>query len=234
MRFFASFLIAVVCLNVQARDFGPNLINGQPITDGSFDQVVRIKTDGAGCTATIVGPHVIVTAAHCGNTGAESKFTYDGKDYSAKVTRSPLFPNLDHDIAVGIVTEEIVGVDPISVGGSATIGDDILLLGYGCINPGGGGGNDGILRAGESVITSFTGFDMVSSTPSGAALCYGDSGGPAMTETDDGLRLLGINSKGNILDTNYNARLDKKESIDFLKKMATDNKVDICGVNVKC
>jgi hypothetical protein len=235
MRFLASFLIAVVCLNVQARDIAPNLINGQPVTDGSFDQVVRIKTNGAGCTATIVGARVIITAAHCGETGKEAKFRFDGEEYTAKLTQSPLYPTKDLDVSVGILDKDIIGANPASIGGKAVIGEEITLLGYGCTKTDGTGGNDGVLRIGKAKITGWAGtYDIVSSTPGGAALCFGDSGGPAFLENSGKFELLGINSKGNIKDTNYNSRLDHKDSLDFLKKIAKDNKVDICGVNANC
>ncbi len=226
-----------LALSASAQDYGGEdfrLINGKPVEPGTWDQVVRIQTGGAGCTATIVGPRVIITAAHCGNTGATSSFTYAGKKYSAVITRSPLYPGKDHDIAVGILSEDIAGVKPLTIGGKATSGLGITLLGYGCINVGGGGGNDGVLRIGDSVITGFQAFDMVSRKASGAALCFGDSGGPAFLIEGTKKTLLGINSKGNIKDTNYNARLDIEESTKFLKDIAQEKGVKICGVNQDC
>lgn len=216
------------------EQISPTLIRGTPVPAGTWQEVVRITSGGAGCTATIVGPRVIITAAHCTGNGATAKFTYKGTSYSAKMTRSPLYPAKDHDISVGVVASEITGAVPHQIGGAAATGTEITLLGYGCINVGGGGGNDGILRIGKSVITGFSGYDMVSRTPGGAALCYGDSGGPAFVGTEGNYKLLGINSKGNISDTNYNARLDRQESQDFLKKYASDNGVTICGINGEC
>ena len=48
-------------------------------------------------TATIVGPRVIVTAAHCANTGATATFKFNGANYSATITRSPDYQGKDHD-----------------------------------------------------------------------------------------------------------------------------------------
>ena len=90
------------------------------------------------------------------------------------------------------------------------------------------------LRMGTSKIVSFSSFDMVSKEASGAALCFGDSGGPALAEVGGTYLLLGINSKGNIKDTNYNLRLDLPESQSFLKETATDKGVEICGINKTC
>lgn len=211
------------------------LINGTPVKPGTFPQVVRINTNGSGCTATLIGRNVLVTAAHCAKTNDISKFTIAGKAYQARITRSSLYPGKDHDVSLGVLTENIPSdIQPVSVGGTAEKGTALTILGYGCTQPGGTGGNDGILRIGPSVITGFSNYDFVSKKAGGGALCYGDSGGPAMTEEMGRLVILGINSKGNIKDTNYNTRLDSPESQAFLEKMADDKNLEICGVNVYC
>lgn len=210
------------------------LINGSPVEEGTFQEVVRIKTGGSGCTATVVGPRVIVTAAHCANTGSVSKFMVGGVQYDAKMTRSSLYPRQDHDICIGVTDEEITGVKPASIGGSAEKGTRITLLGYGCTKPGGSGGNDGVLRVGETEVISFKNFDMVMKQSGGAALCYGDSGGPAFVIEEGKHLLLGINSKGNIRDTSYDTRTDVEESKALFQKFTEDQGVEICGVNLEC
>jgi len=227
-------VLALLCVMAFAQSseiITPTLIKGTPVEPGTWQEVIRITSQGAGCTATIVGRRTIITAAHCAGNGRTATFNYKGKSYSAKITHSPLYPGRDHDVALGVVAQDIAEARPMSVGGTAKVGDEITLLGYGCINPQGTGGNDGILRIGKSQITGFSGYDMVSRMPNGAALCYGDSGGPAFTKINNQDRLLGINSKGNISDTNYNARLDRQESLDLMKKFASDNSVVICGIN---
>jgi hypothetical protein len=202
----------------------------RPVTPGTWKEVVRITSGGGGCTATIVGPRVIITAAHCASNGATARFTYGGKAYEATIRRSPIYPGRDHDISIGTLNQDIVGAVPMKIGGVATVGTELTILGYGCTAPPGTGGNDGILRIGKSVVVGFSNYDMVSRRPGGAALCYGDSGGPAFTMVDGKPLLLGINSKGNIEDTNYNTRLDRKESLDFLKTFSAT----ICGINSEC
>lgn len=224
---------------IAAGPITPTLINGTPVPSGTWKEVVYISMGGGACSATLIGPRVLITAAHCGTTGTTATFTIDGKKYSAKLTRSSLYPARDHDISLGLVTEEVKGIEPKTVGGTATKGLEITLLGYGCTqsnNGNGAGGNDGILRIGKSVITSFQAYDMVSTTPGGAALCFGDSGGPAFQTSngEEGALLLGINSKGNISTTNYNTRLDSTESQNFLKNYASANNVEICGINKDC
>lgn len=221
---------------VAATTIRPTLINGTAVKAGTWKEVVYIKSSGGACSATLVGPKVLITAAHCATTGSTVTFSLDGKKYSAKMTRSNLYPSQDLDINVGIIDSEVANVHPKTIGGKATKGITITLFGYGCTDSDGNGGNDGTLRTGTSVVTGFSNFDMVSSTPGGAALCFGDSGGPAFIADngEDSAVLLGINSKGNISDTNYNTRLDIAESQKFLTDFAQKNGVDICGINKDC
>lgn len=212
---------------------GVRLINGTPVPAGKFKEVIKISTNGAACTATVVGPRVIITAAHCANNDANSTFTIDGTQYTAKMTRSSLYPSKDHDVALGTTTQ-VINVTPISIGGTAAVGNGLTLFGYGCTNPNGTGGNDGVLRMGDTVITGFADFDMVSRKADGAALCFGDSGGPAYSTQNGKTTLLGINSKGNIKDTNWDIRIDIPETQDFIKGYANTNNVEICGINKNC
>jgi hypothetical protein len=224
-------------------DFGhPNLINGREALVGEFPEVVYITTGGARCTATLIGAKVLLTAAHCGRSGDTTSFQIGQTVYSATLTRSPVYQegnaSADHDIAVGLIENEISGVKFASVGGEAKVGTEITLAGYGCTTSSGTGGNDGVLRIGENKVSSFNGFDMVSNLQGGGALCFGDSGGPAFVKLGNTMVehhvVLGVNSKGNIKDTNYNARTDTTESQEFFAEFAQQNSVEICGVNKDC
>ncbi len=235
MKWVHTFVLGVLfSITGTAQDLGVRLINGKPVEPGTFDEVVQIKALDSICTATIVGSRAIITAGHCAPNGATAEFKVKGNTYRAKIYRSALFASQDHDISLGITDQDIVGVKPASVGGTAKTGLGITLLGYGCTDVGGKGKIDGILRYGETVVTSFSNFDMVSQKPNGAALCFGDSGGPAFVFNRAEHLLLGVNSKGNIEDTNYNTRTDLAESLNFLKTTASSNQIEICGINKNC
>jgi len=210
------------------------IINGVAVPPGVFEEVVTIRSNSGGCTATIIGPRVALTTSHCGVEGGETVLKVKGKEYLGTHIRSPYYPHKDHDIGLVITEQNIKGIKPASIGGKASIGDTVFMLGYGCTHPGGGGGNDGILRIGESQITRFSGLDFVSHKVNGGALCFGDSGGPTYIKEEGQYKLLGVNSKGNIKDTNYHARTDLSQTMEFFQDIVDKYGVNICGFNANC
>lgn len=211
----------------------PTLINGEVIDSKERPDIVSIRTGSSGCSASVAGPRVVITASHCGSNFATTVFSTNGKSYKGTFYRSKLYPRQDHDVAVIVTTEDVdLGGKPYtSVGGVAKAGDKIYLYGYGCIKPGGGGA-DGKLRKGDATIKSFSNFDLVST--SGSALCYGDSVGPDYMLVDGKEVQISVNSKGNIRDTNYTTRLDVEETKKFFEDIIAIHKVEICGVNKVC
>lgn len=232
-------LFAVVaCSNAFAEKLFPTIINGQPADVSAWAEVVNIEIElpnsrTALCSATIVGSKVLVTAAHCGATGATAKFKYKGTNYTGKMTRSSLYPDRDHDLAVVVTSTAISSPVARTVGGKSTRGSSVDILGYGCTTA--TGSSDGVLRIGQTVINGFSGFYMVTSSPEGATACRGDSGGPAFIVEGTKKLLVGINALSNGQDMSYHTRLDVPESQNFLLEVATNNSVDICGINgVQC
>ncbi len=208
----------------------PTLINGSEVKEPRLE-IVRLLMGGASCTGTLVGPRVVLTAAHCIDDKETATFKTAGKEYSGVGVQSERYPEQDHDLSLVILPAPGVVLEKYaSIGGRATRGKDIELFGYGCTQEGGGGGNDGKLRTGLSKIIGYSGYDMVSRKDGGTALCFGDSGGPAFI----GDNLIGVNSKGNIRDTNYNTRLDLRVSKDWIKKAANNAGVEVCGVTKSC
>lgn len=208
----------------------PVLINGTPVDKAKYPAVLRIKSaDGAGCTASLVGPQAILTAAHCAEQGSTVSFTtHDGRKFSAVMYRYERWPGDDLDLSVGKVNQPVTGIVPLAVRTDRfeKKGMDVTLIGYGCINPGGTGGNDGVLRIGTAKITAGQGYDLaLDGNPS--ALCYGDSGGPVFFEG----KQIGVNSKGNIEDKSYTTRTTLPAAVDFLKAAEAKLGVKICGVS---
>lgn len=216
-KFLFLILIMIACGSPQESNL--DVINGTPT---NIPQVVRIVNINAGsaCTATIVGPRVLLTAGHCASTGQTVRFRFNGQIRQAVATKSTA-----NDLSLALVSGTL-NISPATIGGSVRVGQLVNLVGFGCTQPGGTGGNDGILRAGLSRVVGFSGTDFV--TKRGAALCFGDSGGPALVPNS--LTVVGVNSRANILDTSFLERMDLQITRNFLKKFSVDNGVRISGI----
>lgn len=205
---------------------------GREVAPDEFEEVVFLNVSNAGCVATIVGPRVVMTAAHCAQGGSTGIFKFRGRDYSARFVRSPLYPKKDHDMALGLTSADIVGAQPLSIKGTARVGATLNLVTMALDRPS--------KRDTEIQVTGFSGFDALAQHATKQPVIYfGDSGAPAFGNQDNGI--VGITSKmggtgaGNGLGgVIYLARMDTPESLSFLNDFAKQNNADICGVTMTC
>ena len=177
----------------QNTDLNAELIGGGVVTPEEYPGVFYTRQGNSRCTGTVIGSRVVASAAHCMSNGGSLELTHAGKTYRGKCTHAPEYRNNSTaDWALCLLSEEIPDAIAESINidtARLKIGGEIVLMGYGCVQNGGGGGNDGKLRTGRAPISrlpSGTNYDIV--TKGKSALCYGDSGGPSFyvdTETGD-------------------------------------------------
>lgn len=215
----------------------PALIGGRPADPKEWPASVYASMSGARCSATVVGPQVLTIASHCVAHGGAAAFSAGPNRYTSVCSRSPLYrKGTDHDLALCKISQPVEGI-PFEVINTdedlIKVGSEILLTGYGCVRPGGGGGNDGIYRIGEAkIIRESNPYDFTARGK--AALCFGDSGGPAFIYLDEAKTKrvqVSTNSKGDIRTTSYLTSLSTRASKSFIESWAKENKVKICGID---
>ncbi len=200
--------------------------------------VKAVGTDGSSCTSTIIGERTLLTASHCVSQGGSVNFKIGAQSYSAICTQSDGWrDDIDHDIAlcfidkpVNLVLFENINKDSKLV----QAGDKVLLSGFGCKEVDGKDTPDGLYRVGEAEVTGIPSLDQQYSysTKGGAALCFGDSGGPAFKLAADGGRsVIGVNSAGDIATDSYLTSTSSQASIDFLNNWSSKQNTRICGLH---
>lgn len=225
---------------VKTQFVEPMLIGGRPADPKDFPASVYASMNGARCTATVVGPKVLMIAAHCVSDGGSASFSVGPNQYRSTCSHSADYRgNATADYSLCVVDKEVTGIKYENVAadpGVVKVGDELLLTGYGCVRAGGGGGNDGVYRIGEAKIRALpSGTDNDITAGSGAALCFGDSGGPAFKYLDTAKTkrvLVSINSRGDIRSTSYLSAVFTTQGKRFISAWKAKNPtLKICGVD---
>jgi Trypsin len=195
------------------------------------------------CTSTIVGEHVILTAAHC--ITADTIFSVDlgnGPPFEITCDRNPKFerPTLKGDVALcfsATAFPQTIGFENLDLN-SASVRENqrLFLLGYGCrsvINL----DQTGQLYGGSSKIVKLpTASDDHALSRGGVVICPGDSGGAAyvLAVEDQPVNprsIVGINSSYEVATRTSDITSFTGPIGDFIRGWAKDKGVLICGVH---
>ena len=178
---------------------------GAPITGGtpsSDDAVVELAHgDVLACSATVIAPHAVLTAAHClsGSTlpdivdgdgvhhAAIAGFTHPGFDAAT----------LDHDLAI-LVVDPPLAIAPLAYAAALTaaVGDTIEVIGFGWTVV--DDTSPPARRTGTSMLSAIDPLQL-HSVAAPSQTCEGDSGGPALFAG----QIIGVASSGDPTCTQF-------------------------------
>ena len=188
------------------------VVNGQ--TDNGHLAVGALISGGnSACTATLVGKHTVVTAAHCVCAGTPCKlkspvhlylggYPSGGTKYTAyKVIPHPSYTGGNKsDLAVIILSKDVTGITPQIISSTPPkSGETIVMVGYGL--PGEKTGSFGTKRMATNKIDSVSSSTYYIKGASGfdGNICNGDSGGPSFASRSGKDVFIGVHST----KTNY-------------------------------
>ncbi|SMF57792.1 S1 family peptidase [Pseudobacteriovorax antillogorgiicola] len=200
------------CQKSDVESSRPNVING--VKESGFPAVGSLLTQSwfsrqHQCTATLIKPQWLLTAAHCVKNGVD-KLVFAigpeakrGNTYSIEraIQHPRYYPNPVgslYDIALVKLAQGVPSsvAEPILYSREAIeplLGDDVLYLGYGSTS-----GESAILGLGikRKVTLPISRIDDVTYSTSfeDKGLCTGDSGGPGLVQVAGELNIVGVTS----------------------------------------
>lgn len=191
---------------------------------------------GDPCTATAVGPRVILSAGHCIPGGTEA-YVLVGNSYATiACERHPSYPAETADFTLCLVDGTLSyppgGFETIDIDRTSPAkGEEVALLGYGCYS------REqrifGNLYQGLATVETLASEGGLIQTRGGAAVCFGDSGGGAYRFLDEAKtirRMFGVNAQGDISKISALAATATDIFIDWSRQWAKERAVTICGI----
>jgi secreted trypsin-like serine protease len=162
------------------------------------------------CTGTLIGPHTVLTAAHCVVNLDPSQAAFGIGSSQSQLTEvlpialATVYPQYDaqqliNDVAVVTLSADAsIAPMPMNQAMDASwVGKTVTLVGFGVDNgPQQTGG--GIKRDVDVTIAQIDATTLHYTTQQGKSACNGDSGGPAFAEVGGSLVVAGITSYGDL------------------------------------
>ncbi len=200
------------------------------------------------CTSSLIGPRVLLTAAHCVGNSKNASIALNGTTYSGPCTHHPKYAKGDVsadyalcvlDKPVPEVPYELINTDSSKI----KIGRTLLLSGFGCTSLDGTGPSDMVYRIGKAKIVNLPGtvggeantIITKSELSAPALLCKGDSGGPAFHEGGvPGYRVIvSVNSRTWAeRKLSYLSSLTTTEAMKWIERWSQEDPVRrICGLS---
>lgn len=212
----------------------PSIVGGETVTNESFAKhivgIYNVKK-GYWCTASLIGPSTLLTAAHCfmGNSADHvvyfARDVFKGSPQTAKIKSykphpesKPLAWTDRNDLAVarfeGVYPQ---GYQPIRLPDSTDLqqmNGTFHTTGYGAITARRGSSQRGVgvlryttMKMKESPLRPEQN-QFIADQSNGHGVCFGDSGGPAFVKNGDQTVIIGVISAVYSTDENARTRAD--------------------------
>ncbi len=255
LRFYlliSTLILIVGCKSGPTRVSEPKLINGYTAEDSQFPSSVRIDA-GRPCTATKVGPHLFLTAAHCLRIEDGNYYlTYGIKLWLAR-GQKPVVSTINHffihpsheimpwmptksdevkkvsDVALFRVNVDSPDIPLATIGLTLEPNRQIKPVGFGCTER--EGEPSDILRYTDGIVGEISdhvfNIDPQIITPGMAKLCEGDSGGGVFYT--DSNTVIGVNVLSSSTTIGVATRIDadsKNQVYNWIQAIVDGDKQD--------
>lgn len=214
---------------------GPLIIGGTPADPKDWPATRYFLSQGKACTSTVIGPRILLTAAHCVKNNGVGSFKIGGQKYAVRCLHHTKYKqNYKMDVALCLTNGQInlpngARYERITFNSNEpSQKSKIKLLGFGCRQIG-GGGPSGKLYIGNTKFKYKDGAYII--TEGGAAVCYGDSGGASYIQAGNQRAIFGVNSRGDIISRSLLSHTGNSEIKKFFQGFANANTAKICGLN---
>jgi hypothetical protein len=204
-----------------------------------WPSTLLIKTSRGMCSATVIGPRVILTAGYCIG-GDNLDITAALQEATGAISyrlQCQSHPNYETDLAADVA---LCAADkPLAVPRIEQIntnrmllaaGASVIMVGYGCRSAE-TRNFDGRLSAGQA---TFGGFDDLAPglvQLGGSVACSGDSGGGVFSADPKKRVLLGIISRTDLQTKTWIVRTDTDKVLNWARGWARSNNALICGLD---